>query len=233
MLTLHHLSQSRSFRILWLLEELKSHYGTKDDGIEYTLINHTRNKHHLAPDDMLAIHPMGKAPILIDDSLPMGEQALAESAVIVEYLLKVYDKDKVFCADDDLIAWKNYHFWLHFAEGSLMPPLVMGLILHKTITKSPALIRPIVKKVKQGIDTMLLTGNVNKSLALLENHLQNKSFIVNDKLTGADIQLYFSVAGAKKSGADFNDLPNINHWLTLCESRASFKKAVELGGSPL
>lgn len=227
MLTLHHLSQSRSFRILWLLEELKSKYS-----IDYTLINHTRNKHHLAPDEMQSIHPMGKAPILIDDTLPMDEQALAESALIVEYLLKVYDKDKIFCADDDLTSWKTYQFWLHFAESSLMPPLVMGLILHKTIAKSPALIRPIVKKIKQGIDKMLLTGNVNKSLALLENHLQNKSFIVNDKLTGADIQLYFAVAGAKKSGADFNDLPNINNWLALCESRASFKKAVEIGGKP-
>lgn len=227
MLTLHHLSQSRSFRILWLLEELKGEYGT-----DYTLINHSRNKHHLAPDELQNIHPMGKAPILIDDTLPMGEQALAESALIVEYLLKVYDKDKIFFADDDLTSWKTYHFWLHFAESSLMPPLVMGLILHKTIAKSPAFIRPIVKKIKQGIDKMLLTGNVNKSLALLENHLQNKSFIVNDKLTGADIQLYFAVAGAKKSGADFTYLPNINNWLALCENRESFKKAVEIGGKP-
>lgn len=227
MLTLHHLSQSRSFRILWLLEELKAHYGT-----DYTLINHSRNKHHLAPDELQNIHPMGKAPILIDDTLPIDEQALAESAVIVEYLLKVYDKDKVFCADDDLISWKAYQFWLHFAEGTLMPPLVMGLILHKTTQKSPALIRPIVKKVKQGIDKMLLTGNINKSLALLETHLQNKSFIVSDKLTGTDIQLYYAAAGAKKSGADFTHLPNINQWLALCENRPSFKRAVELGGMP-
>lgn len=227
MLTLHHLSQSRSFRTLWLLEELKAHYGT-----DYTLITHQRNRHHLAPETLLDLHPMGKAPILIDDSLPVGENALAESAVITEYLLKVYDTDKLFCASDDLTAWKDYQFWLHFSEGTLMPPLVMGLILHKAAEKSPFFARPIVRQVKAGIDKMLLTGNVSKSLNLLEKFLNNKRYLVNDKLTGADIQLYFSVAGAKKSGADFSSLPNTQAWLKTCESRPAFLKAVALGGKP-
>lgn len=227
MLTLHHLSQSRSFRTLWLLEELKAHYGT-----DYTLITHQRNRHHLAPETLLDLHPMGKAPILIDDSLPLGEKALAESAVITEYLLKVYDTDKVFCASDDLTAWKDYQFWLHFSEGTLMPPLVMGLILHKAVGKSPFFARPIVRQVKAGIDKMLLTGNVTKSLNLLEKFLNNKRYLVNDKLTGADIQLYFSVAGTKKSGADFSSLPNTQAWLKTCENRPAFLKAVALGGKP-
>lgn len=227
MLTLHHLSQSRSFRTLWLLEELKAHYGT-----DYTLITHPRNRHHLAPETLLELHPMGKAPILIDDSLPLGENALAESAVIAEYLLKVYDKDNLFCASEDLTAWKDYQFWLHFAEGTLMPPLVMGLILHKAVEKSPFFARPIVRQVKAGAEKMLLTGNVNKSLNLLEKFLKNKQYLVNDKLTGADIQLYFAVAGAKKSGADFSALPNIQAWLKTCESRPAFLQAVALGGKP-
>lgn len=220
MLTLHHLSQSRSFRILWLLEELKAEYGT-----DYTLITHQRQPNFLAPDALLAIHPMGKAPILVDDSLPAGEQVLAESALIIEYLLKYYDKNQVFSPDDDFTAWRDYQFWLHFAEGSLMPPLVMGLILTKAVQKSPFLVRPIVKKVKDGADRMILTGNVEKSLQLLDQFLQNKNWLVNDKLTGADIQLYFSVFAAKSSGVNVARFGNVARWLQNCENRTAFKNA--------
>lgn len=226
MLTLHHLSQSRSFRILWLLEELKAEYGTP-----YQLIKHTRNRHHLAPDELLAIHPMGKAPILVDDSLPKGEQALAESALIIEYLLKFYDKNQKFMPNDEFEAWRDYTFWLHFAEGSLMPPLVMGLILSKAVAKSPFLVRPIVQKVKEGADEMILTGNVDKSLKLLDNFLKNKTYLVNDKLTGADIQLYFAVAGARAKGFDLIQFMDIAKWLHTCENRPAFKRAIEQGGA--
>lgn len=221
MLTLHHLSQSRSFRILWLLEELSAEYG-----LDYTLMTHQRQPNFLAPDALLAIHPMGKAPILVDDSLPVGEQALAESALIIEYLLKFYDKNQKFMPDDDFSSWRDYQFWLHFAEGSLMPPLVMGLILTKSVQKSPVLVRPIVRKVKDGVDKMILTGNVDKSLRLLDDFLQNKNWLVNDKLTGADIQLYFSVFAAKSSGVNVACFANVHRWLQHCESRSAFKNAI-------
>lgn len=226
MLTLHHLTQSRSFRILWLLEELRSEYGT-----DYVMTTHERSSSFLAPDELLDVHPMGKAPILVDDSLPNGEQVLAESAVIVEYLLKFYDKNQIFSPSDEFTSWRDYQFWLHFAEGSLMPPLVMGLILSKAVAKSPALVRPIVQKVKDGADEMILTGNIDKSLQMLEDFLHYKAYLVDDKLTGADIQLYFAVAGAKKSGAYF-DYPNVIRWLKNCESRPAFQHATQLGGQP-
>lgn len=231
MLTLHHLAQSRSFRILWLLEELKSAYG-----MDYQLICHDRNRHHLAPDELMKFHAMGKAPILIDDTLPKGEQAIAESAVIIEYLLKIYDKNKQFSFNETsehaLMTWKNYQFWLHFAEGSLMPPLVMGLILTKAVQKSPFFARPIVRQVKAGADKLLLKANVDKSLDLLENYLHHKHWLCDEKLTGADIQLYFAVAGAKKSGAEMNKRPNVQQWLARCEQRQAFINAVKLGGTP-
>lgn len=228
MLTLHHLTQSRSFRILWLLEELKSAYG-----LEYQLITHQRNRHHLAPDELLHIHPMGKAPILVDGSLPAQQQSLAESAVIVEYLLKYYDKNQIFSPSDDFQTWRDYHFWLHFAESSLMPPLVMGLILNKAIEKSPFFARPIVRQVKAGADKMLLQGNIEKSLHLLNTHLHGKTWLVDEKLTGVDIQLYLAVIGAKKSGTNFEHFAHIQDWLKRCEQREAFKQAVILGGQPL
>lgn len=227
MITLHHLSQSRSFRIVWLLEELKNEYG-----IDYQLVSHQRNQHSLAPDELQQIHPMGKAPILIDDVLPSGEQTLAESAVIIEYLLKFYDKNQLFIPKDDINSWRDYHFWLHFAEGSLMPPLVMKLILSKAVTKSPFFARPIVKQVKAGAEKMLLNANITKALSLLETHLTNRAYLVDERLTGADIMLYFSVLGAKKSQPAFH-YPNINRWLALCESRLAFHQAVMVGGQAL
>lgn len=228
MLTLHHLTQSRSFRILWLLEELKAMYG-----LQYQLITHTRNRHHLAPDELLQIHPMGKAPILVDDSRAEDEQTLAESAVIVEYLLKYYDKNQNFSPSDNFKSWRDYHFWLHFAESSLMPPLVMGLILSKAIEKSPFFARPIIRQVKAGADKMLLQGNIEKSLHLLNTHLHGKTWLVDEKITGADIQLYLAVIGAKKSGTNFEHFSHIQDWLNRCEQREAFKQAVILGGQPL
>lgn len=229
MITLHHLEKSRSFRILWLLEELKLAYG-----LDYKLVNHSRNQQNLAPDELMKYHPMGKAPILFDDSLPTGEQTLAESAVIIEYLLKFYDKDQQFSPSNDFIAWRDYQFWLHFAEGSLMPPVVMKLILSKAVEKSPFFAKPIVRKVKTGAEKMLLDGNIQKSLQLLEKQLQGKDWLVDQKLTGVDIQLYFAVAGAIKiSQIPLANFPNIAHWLKNCEQRPAFPKAIELGGKPL
>lgn len=155
---------------------------------------------------------------------------MAESALIIEYLLKYYDKNQVFSPDDDFTAWRDYQFWLHFAEGSLMPPLVMGLILTKAVQKSPFLVRPIVKKVKDGADKMILVGNVDKSLRLLNDFLQNKNWLVNDKLTGADIQLYFSVFAAKSSGVNVARFGNVARWLQNCENRTAFKNAMIKGG---
>lgn len=229
MITLHHLEKSRSFRVLWLLEELKETYG-----LEYQLISYNRNAQNLAPSELLQIHSMGKAPVLVDDSLPQGEQVLAESALIIEYLLKFYDNRQQFSPSSAFNAWRDYQFWLHFAEGSLMPPVVMKLILLKAVEKSPFFAKPLVRQVKAGAEKLLLDGNVQKGLQLLEKQLQGKDWLVDEKLTGADIQLYFAAAGAIKIGQlSLADFPNTARWLNNCEQRTAFAKAVELGGKPL
>lgn len=225
MLTLHHLSQSRSFRILWLLEELKLAYG-----LPYQLISHDRDtRTFLAPKAFASQHTMGKAPILIDDSLPVGKQALAESAFIIEYLLKYHDAEQRFLPHDDA-SWRQYAYWLHFSEGTLMPPLVMGLILNKAIGKSPFFVKPIVKKLKAGIDQAVLSKNITSSLTLIDNTLSRQTWLAGEHLTGADIQMHFALAAlhAKNALAQY---PAIINWLTKCQQRPAFIQAEKLAGS--
>ena len=126
MITLHHLENSRSQRILWLLEEL---------GVDYEIKLYKRDpKTNLAPDELKAIHPLGKSPLITD-----GGKVVAESAVIVNYLIRNYDKDNRFSSTQDSDAAQQTEYWLHFDEGSLMPYLVMSLVYmrysHSNITR--------------------------------------------------------------------------------------------------
>ena len=235
MLHLYHLNKSRSFRVVWLLEELKLAYG-----LEYQLHLIERDrKTALAPKSLEQIHPMGKAPILIDDSLPKGEQVLAESALILSYLLKAYDSEARFypaAADQKTQAtdkaWRDYTFWMHFAEGSLMPPLVMGLILDKSIQKSPWFARPVLNKFRFGIHQIILDKNLTNALKMLEASLADKSYLAG-QFSAADIQMYLAVYGARLRGLVPQTHTNTHAWLAACESRQGFKYAVSLAGPPL
>ena len=218
MLTLHHLNHSRSFRILWLLCELKAHYGTP-----FQLISHVRNKHHLAPDEMQSIHPMGKAPILVDEA---RGRTLVESGFIIEYLLKYYDSDKQFLPSDD--GWEDYAFWLHFGESTMMPPLVTRLVMGAVATKSPLLVRPVAKAIADKVESLVVKGNIKQSFGLLDAHLKDKAWLAGD-FTGADIQVYFAVKALQSRGG-IDAWANVGQWLNRCEARTAFKEATEKGG---
>lgn len=218
MLTLHHLNQSRSFRILWLLCELNTLYGTP-----FKVIKHNRTKSHLAPKELTDIHPMGKAPILVDET---HGRTLAESGFIIEYLLRYYDTDGKLSPTDE--AWEDYAFWLHFAESSMMPPLVMRLIMSKVATKSPLLVRPIAKKIADKVEGLVINDNVAHSFGLLNAHLSDKDWIAGD-FTGADVQAYFAVKALQSRGG-LGSWDNLKAWLIRCENRTAYKQAVEQGG---
>lgn len=215
MITLHHLNYSRSFRILWLLEELKLAYG-----LNYELVCHERNKQFLAPDSLKQVNGVGKAPILIDDG-----QVLMESAFIIEYLLKKYDKDKLFKPVDGK-AWEYYTFWLHFSESSMMPPLVMRLVLDKTVAKSPFFIKPIANILRKKIEASMLTSSIRHNLDLLENHLKQHTWLAGSEFSAADIQAYFGLSKGDKQ-------EYTSTWLKRCEQRDAFIRAVALGGKPV
>lgn len=218
MLHLHHLESSRSFRIIWLLEELNC---------DYKLTCYQRNAAHLAPDSLEKIHPLGKAPILVVDDKP-----LIESAFIMTYLLKHYDNAPQFKpSDDDEAAWEAYTFWMHFAEASVMPTLVMRLVFSKVVEKSPIFIKPISKGIQKQVENSMIARNLTKMLSLMEQQLQHNRWFAGDAFSAADIQMHLAVVGANAGkGLDKHQYPHLLRWLERCAARDAFKRSETKGG---
>ncbi|OOR91525.1 hypothetical protein B0181_02925 [Moraxella caviae] len=215
MLILHHLQKSRSFRILWLLEELKAEYQT-----QYQLVSYPRSRSYLAPSALADIHPMGKSPTLQVDG-----RALVESAFIIEYLLRHYDKARVFSPSDTESEWEAHNFWLHHVEGSLMPNLVMRLVFGNIAAKSPFLVRPVAKGIHKKVETLFLQENIKKSLNLLEETLNNHQYITGARFGAADIHAHFALAAMRDNGSLDEQFAAIHNWLKRCESRTAYKSA--------
>ncbi len=218
MLYLHHLAISRSFRIIWLLEELE---------IDYKLTCYARNKAYRAPDSLKQIHPLGHAPML-----EVNERVLIESGFIIEYLLKHYDSEKHFKpADDSEAAWEACTFWLHFAEASVMPPLVMRLVFTKVVEQSPMLIKPVSKSIRNQVEKSMISKSLDTILTMMEQHLQDNHWFAGSEFSAADIQMHLAVVGANAGGGlDSSKYANILNWLKRCEERDAFKRAEEKGG---
>ncbi|MFK3915790.1 MULTISPECIES: glutathione S-transferase [unclassified Psychrobacter] len=218
MLHLHHLANSRSFRIIWLLEEL---------GADYKLTCYERNKAYRAPDSLKQVHPIGNAPILEAD-----DRVLIESGFIIEYLIKHYDKEKQFKPDNNNeAAWEAYTFWLHFAEASLMPLLVMRLVFTKVVSQSPMLIKPISKKIQGQIEKNMISSGLEKMLDMMERHLHENHWFAGSEFSAADIQMHLAVLGANAgAGLDQSKYTNLLNWLKRCEERDAFKRAEKKGG---
>ncbi|MGM8884901.1 glutathione S-transferase [Psychrobacter sp. 1U2] len=218
MLHLHHLENSRSFRIVWLLEELN---------VEYELTSYERTKAYLAPDSLKKVHPLGHAPILEVDGRP-----LVESAFIIEYLLKHYDDKRRFKPDDsDETAWEHYTFWLHFAEASAMPPLVMRLVFNKIVERSPRLIKSVAKGIQKQVEKSMIADSIDAILTMMEAHLQNNIWFAGESFSAADIQVYFvAIAAKSRTALAEGGYPKISAWLKRCQQRDGFKQAENRGG---
>ncbi|MEC9256703.1 MAG: glutathione S-transferase, partial [Pseudomonadota bacterium] len=184
MITLHHLENSRSQRILWLLEEL---------GVDYEIKLYKRDpKTNLAPDELKAIHPLGKSPLITD-----GGKVVADSAVIVNYLIRNYDKDNRFSSTQDSDAAQQTEYWLHFAEGSLMPYLVMSLVFTKVKTAPmPFFVRPVAKGIADQVMKSFISPNVENSLRFIEDHLSKNVWFSGDDMSAADFQMIFPLEAA-------------------------------------
>lgn len=215
-LHLHHLGNSRSFRIIWLLEEL---------GLPYQITTYER-VNGLAPATLQKIHPMGKAPILQDD-----DKTLLESATIIEYLIDHYDNqtdivnNKQFRPDYGTTDYENYRYWLHFAEGSLMPLLVMRLLLSTAVKKSPFLAKTVAQKIHEGLEKMYIDKTLTKELAMLNQHLATNDWLVGKQFSGADIQLEFGINALKQNGG-LGEYANIVRWLNDCHARPAYQKSL-------
>lgn len=219
MITLHHLNNSRSQRILWLLETLK---------LDYVIEYHNRDsKTYLAPDSLKKVHALGKSPVIIDSDTHI---TLAESGAIIEYLVQSYGKHLM--PEQGTENYWQYLYWLHFSEGSLMPPMVMNLVLEKT-KKSPMpfFVKPIAKKIADTIIKRFSGPNIQNSLVFIEAHLANSSWFCGDNLTGADIQMSFPLEASVASGVvKANNFPNIVAYVKRLQALPEYKAALAKGG---
>lgn len=218
MLHLHHLENSRSFRIVWLLEELQ---------VDYQLTCYKRTKAYLAPDSLKKVHPLGHAPIL-----EVNDRALVESGFIIEYLLRHYDKEQLFKpSGDNEAVWEAYTFWMHFCEASIMPPLVMRLVFTKVVARSPMLVKPISKNIQKQVESSMIEDSINSVLTMMEQQLKDNHWFAGSEFSAADIQMYFAVIAAKsRTGLNDGKYTNVLTWLKRCQERDAFKRAEEKGG---
>lgn len=219
MITLHHLNNSRSQRILWLLETLK---------LDYVIEYHNRDpKTYLAPDSLKKVHALGKSPVIIDSDTDI---TLAESGAIIEYLVQSYGKHLM--PEQGSENYWQYLYWLHFSEGTLMPPMVMNLVLEKT-KKSPMpfFIKPIAKKIADTIIKRFSGPNIRSSLVFIEAHLAKSPWFCGDQLTGADIQMSFPLEASVASGVvKVEDFPNIVAYVKRIQALPEYKAALAKGG---
>lgn len=216
-ITVHHLNNSRSQRILWLLEEL---------GLEYEVKRYERDPETmLAPDSLRSVHPLGKSPIITDEEL-----TLAESGAIVEYLVERYDNGRLapLVGTSDRL---RYTYWLHYAEGSAMPPLVMQLIFNQVEEKSPFFLRPVAKVITRQVKQTYLEPQISQQLGYMEAELEKSTWFVGDELTAADIQLSFPLeAAASQSNLDAG-YPQLKTFLERIHARPAYQKAIKRGGN--
>ena len=217
MLTIHHLENSRSQRILWLLEEL---------GVDYDIKRYKRDKNtSLAPPELLAIHPLGKSPVITD-----GELTVAESGAIVEYLVNKYDDGRLLPAEGTPER-RIYTYWLHYAEGTFAPLMIISLIMGRIETAPmPFFAKPIAKGIVAKVRDGYLGQNIKRNLDFMEATLANSTWFCGDAMTAADIQMSFAIEAAEVRTNLATDYPNLRALLERMHSLPTYQVALEKGG---
>ncbi len=200
MIVVHHLNNSRSQRILWMLEELE---------LPYEIKHYQRLPSMMAPPELTAIHPLGKSPVLEDDG-----RIIVESGAIVEYLAA---KSGKLGAPDDEMGALAYRQFLHYAEGSMMPPLLLKLVL----SKIPIMGKIAMKRIQPMIDV---------HLDYVESVLKQRQWFAGDDMTGADIMMSFPLEAARARAGLDRSRPKTIAWLTKIQSRPAYKRALKQGG---
>ena len=217
MITVHHLNNSRSQRVLWLLEEL---------GVPYEIQKYQRDaKTMLAPPELLKVHPLGKSPVISDDGT-----TVAESGAIIEYLLERHGKGRLEPAKGTPERLR-FTYWLHFAEGSAMSPLLMKLVFDRIETAPmPFFARPIARGISRKVKTAMIEPNLKRHLDHMERELTKSEWFAGDEFSAADIQMSFPVeASAQRAGLDASR-PKLMTFLKKIHARPAFRRALERGG---
>ena len=217
MITVHHLEDSRSQRVLWLLEEL---------GLPYEVRRYARDKAtRLAPPELRAVHPLGKSPVITD-----GDQTVAETGAIVEYLLDAYGGGRLRPASGTP-DFLRYRYWLHFAEGSAMPPLVMKLVFDRIANaRVNFLVKPVARGIaKQVLDSFVMP-NIRRQLDFMESELATRDWFAGAEFSAADVMMSFPLEAAAQRGGLDAAYPRLQAFVQRIHARPAFRRALERGG---
>ncbi|MDM0020541.1 glutathione S-transferase [Variovorax saccharolyticus] len=218
MITVHHLNNSRSQRVLWLLEELE---------LPYEVVRYQRDpKTMLAPPELKKVHPLGKSPVVTADDGP----ALAESGAIIETLVERYGDGRLSPAAGTPEAHR-YRYWLHYAEGSAMPPLLLKLMFDRVEkAKMPFFAKPIAKGIADKARAAFILPSLKTHLDFMEAELGKTEWFAGDAFSGADIQMSFPVEAARARGGLDASRPKLMAWLERIHARPAYQRALERGG---
>ena len=217
MIQLHHLNDSRSQRIIWMLEELE---------LDYEIKRYQRDANtSLAPDSLKRVHPLGKAPVLTD-----GDITLAESGAIIDYLAQRYGSQALLpTVNTD--TWWDYVYWLHYAEGSLMPPLLMRHVFDKMAqAPMPFFMRPLVKKLVAGVNDAFLNQQIHTHLNFVADHLACHEWFLGEQFSAADIQMSFPLEAAMHSAKLADYYPRIKAYVAQLQARPAYLQALQKSG---
>ena len=217
MIIVHHLNNSRSQRILWLLEEL---------GLDYEIKKYQRDpKTMLAPAELKAVHPLGKSPVISD-----GDTVVAESGAIVEYLVGRYGNGRLVPPVDtpERLRWT---YFLHFAEGSAMPPLLLKLIFDRIEHgPMPFFVRPIAGAIARKVKSDFILPNIRSQLDYLESELNKSTWFAGEEFSAADIQMSFALEASSSRGGLDGQYPKLSAFLERIHARPAYQRALERGG---
>ena len=217
MITVHHLNNSRSQRVLWLLEELE---------LPYEIKRYQRDaKTMLAPPELRKIHPLGKSPVITD-----GDLVVAESGAIIEYITGKYGQGRLLPAADTP-EHLRYTYWLHYAEGSAMLPLLLTLIFNQ-IGKAPMpfFVKPVAKGIVDKVKKTFINPQLKLHLDYIESELGKSEWFAGNELSAADIQMSFPVEAAAARGGSAGAYPRMAAFLKKIQTRPAYQRALEKGG---
>lgn len=216
-LVVHHLENSRSQRLLWLLEEL---------GLDYTIERYARNPETLlAPPELMRVHPLGKSPLLEDEG-----SVIAESGAIIEHVLDTHGDGRMR-PEPGTPEHAAHRFWIHYGEGSLMPPLLLRLVFGRVRSaKVPFFVKPIATRIADQVESSFIGPQIALHFGFIEKELEGREwFCKTQEPTGADVQMSFPLEAAA-SRVDLSPYPNIRAFVERVHARPAYQRALERGG---
>jgi glutathione S-transferase len=217
-LCVHHLNNSRSQRVLWLLEDL---------GVPYEVKRYARNPETLlAPPELRAVHPLGKSPVVTD-----GDLTLAESGAVLEYLVQRHGGGR-FIPREGTADRLRYTYWLHYAEGSAMPPLLLKLVFDRIESaKMPFFVKPVARMIATRAKTSFILPQLATHLTFMEGELGKSAWFAGEELTAADVQMSYPLEAARaRAGLTKEAHPRLHAFLERIHARPAYQRAIETGG---